>query len=90
MRKSCNKTHFLYDLCSLQLFPRFLVVFCDERGSWERVGNTRKTQKGYCSLARLGRDRGFLYSDRAFWLCVATGFGLGKVFSGRDRVCSLS
>ena len=29
-------------------------------------------QRGYCLLVGLGRDRGFLHHDRAFWLCVAT------------------
>ena len=42
--------------------------------------------KGYCRLVGLGRDKGFLVlcSDSGF--CVATGFGLGRVFLGRDRV----
>ena len=39
MRKSCNKINFLMIYAVWQLFLRFLVVFYDERGSWERVGN---------------------------------------------------
>ena len=37
-----------------------------------RAGDVEKAQNGYCMLAGLGRDRGFLYHDRAFWLCVVT------------------
>ena len=42
-------------------------------------------RKGYCRLVGLGRDKGSLVlcSDSGF--CVATGFGLGRVFLGRDR-----
>ena len=37
-----------------------------------RVGGVEKAPKGYCSLAGLGRDKGYLYHDRAFWFCVTT------------------
>ena len=37
-----------------------------------RSGGAEKAQKGYYMLEGLGRDRGFLYRDRAFWLCVMT------------------
>ena len=51
----------------------------------------RKCQKiGYCPFAGLGRYRDFLCRDRAFYFGVAIGFGLGRVFLGHDRVCSLS
>ena len=36
-----------------------------------RDGGAEKAHKGYCMLAGLGRGRGFLYSVRAFWFCVA-------------------
>ena len=37
-----------------------------------RAGDAEKVQKGYCMLAGLDRDRGFLYYDKAFWFCVST------------------
>ena len=54
-----------------------------------RDGGAEKAQKGYIPLAGLGRDKGFLRRNRVFKFCVATGFDLGKVFLGHDRVCSL-
>ena len=36
-----------------------------------RVGGPKNVYKGYCTLAGLGGDRGFLCRDRTFWFYVA-------------------
>ena len=50
-------------------------------------------QRDYYLLVGLGRDKGFLYLNKAFLICVATWFpgcrqllGNDKGFPGRDRV----
>ena len=90
MRKSCNKTHFWMIYAVWQLFLRFLVVFYDERGSWERVGNARNAYNRLLHVGRLGSQQSFLVLCRDSGFYVVTGFGLSKVFLGHDCVFSLS
>ena len=54
MRKSCNKTHFWMIYAACQLFLRFLVVFYDEMGPRERVGNARNAYNRLLHVGRLG------------------------------------
>ena len=86
MRSFVIKTYFDLFNIVLKSFPRFytICIKCIEAevlnllnlGCLERkkkgAGGAAKTQRGYCPLASLGRNRGFLCRDRAFWFCVAT------------------
>ena len=48
-----------------------------ERKEKKKLG-AKKAQKGYYMFEGLGHDRGFLYRDRAFGLCVATWSSMSR------------
>ena len=82
MRSFVIKNYFDLFNIALESFPRFYTVCIkcvgvevlnsSNLGCLERkkkgVGSTEKAQRGYCPFLGLGRDRGFLCRDRAFWI----------------------
>ena len=55
-----------------QSLPRFLVVSVMKGAPMRGFKMQEMPRTGYCTLAGLGHDKGFLYLDKAFWFCAMT------------------
>ena len=53
-------------------------------------GNAEKAYRGYCPFSGLGRDRGFLYRNRVFWLYVMTRFFVSRHGSQATSDCRVT